>query len=180
MKQYRYAKKFYNFRVVFIGYFVIFIFFFALYSLLTDSNPVWAIVMLICLYQFFNTFISISNPEEVDIDDQYIAFKGFGKEHKYYFSEIHDFRVKEMVTSEKIYLRINKDDPSFFKGRYWIDCHYFNDSKQLFHYFVEKEDQLHPDTIKAYAHRSNRFTPEKKEEIEEYQKNRKEKSIIKK
>jgi hypothetical protein len=43
-------------------------------------------------------------------------------------------------------------------------------------YFVNKEDEIHPDTIKAYAHRSNKFTPQQKEDIE----NRKQKKKHKK
>ena len=179
MKQYIYKKKFYNFKVVFTGYFVILIFLLGLYALFTTGNYLWSVVILVCVYQFFNTFISLSNPEEVDIDDKYIAFKGFGKEHKYYFTDIKDFRVKEFATSKKIYLRINKDDFSLLKGRYWIDCLYFNDSDELFMYFIRKEDEIHPDTIKAYAHRSNQFIPQQKEEIEKQKKSRKEKSIIK-
>ncbi|MBO7698172.1 MAG: hypothetical protein J6S38_03945 [Erysipelotrichaceae bacterium] len=179
MKQYIYKKQFYNFKVVFTGYFVILIFFLALYALITSGNYLWSVVIVVCIYQFINTFVSLSNPEEVDIDDKYIAFKGFGKEHKYYFTDIKDFRVKEMATSKKIYLRINKDDFSLFKGRYWIDCYYFNDSDELFMYFVNKEDEIHPDTIKAYAHRSNQLTPQQKEEIQKIKKQRKEKSIIK-
>ena len=179
MKQYIYKKQFYNFKVVFTGYFVILIFFLALYALITSGNYLWSVVIVVCIYQFINTFVSLSNPEEVDIDDKYIAFEGFGKEHKYYFTDIKDFRVKEMATSKKIYLRINKDDFSLFKGRYWIDCYYFNDSDELFMYFVNKEDEIHPDTIKAYAHRSNQLTPQQKEEIQKIKKQRKEKSIIK-
>ena len=85
-----------------------------------------------------------------------------------------------MATSKKIYLRINKDDNSLLKGRYWIDCLYFNDSDELFMYFVNKEDEIHPDTIKAYAHRSNKLSPEKREELEKYKQDRKEKSVFNK
>ncbi|MCR5096960.1 MAG: hypothetical protein K6A70_09570 [Erysipelotrichaceae bacterium] len=166
MKQYIYKKKFYNVRVVYTGYFVVFIFILTMYAMFTTCNYLWSVVAIVCVYQFINTFVSLANPQEVDIDDKYIAFKGFGKEHKYYFTDIKDFRVKEMATSKKIYLRINKDDFSLFRGRYWIDCYYFNDSDELFMYFIKKEDEIHPDTIKAYAHRSNQFTPQQKEQIE--------------
>ena len=180
MKQYVYKKKFYNFKVVFTGYFCIAIFIFCLYELFVTRNYYWLLGNLVSGYQVFNTFISLSNPEEVDIDDKFIAFKAFGKTHRYNFSEIKDFRVKEMATSKKIYLRINKDDNSLLKGRCWIDCLYFNDSDELFMYFVNKEDEIHPDTIKAYAHRSNKLSPEKREELEKYKQDRKEKSVFNK
>ena len=162
MKQYIYRKKYYDFKVVYIGYFVIAIALYAIYNLMSGFSALWIFVLLICVYQIINTFFALANPEEVDISDKFIEFKGMGKNHRYYWNEIRDFRVKEFVTAKKIYLRINKDDFSLLRGRYWIDCLYFNDSDELFMYFVKKEDEMHPDTIKAYAHRSN-MTPEQKE-----------------
>lgn len=162
MKQYIYRKKYYDFKVVYIGYFVIAIALYAIYNLLSSVSALWIFVLLICAYQIINTFFSLANPQEIDISDRYIEFKGMGKSHLYNWNEVKDFRVKEFVSAKKIYLRINKDDFSLLKGRYWIDCMYFNDSDELFMYFVRKEDELHPDTIKAYAHRSS-MTPEQKE-----------------
>lgn len=156
MKQYKFKKKFYNVRVVYTGYFVVLIGLISIYQFMNTLNPLWAFVLLVCIYQFFNTFISLSNPEEVDLDDKFIAFKGFNSQHKYFFNEIKDFRVKEFRGSKKIYLRINKDEFSLTKGRYWIDCLYFTDGDELFEKLIKKEDEIHPDTIKAYAHRGSK------------------------
>ena len=165
MKQYIYKKKYYNFKVVYIGYFVAVIGLFSIYQFVVSHAALYGFILLICAYQFFNTFISISNPEEVDVDDRSITFKGFGKTHSYQFKDIEDFRVKEFAIAKKIYLRINKDSSSLLKGRYWIDCIYFNDGDELFTYLLKKEDEIHPDTIKAYSHRSNAadFKNEKKQ-----------------
>ncbi len=163
MKQYIYKKKYYDFKVAYIGYFVSAIGLYALYRFVTRMSALYGLVLLVCAYQFFNTFISLSNPEEVDVSDDSITFKGFGKSHTYRFSEIEDFRVKEFVTAKKIYLRINKDSSSLLRGRYWIDCMYFSDGDELFRYLLKKEDEIHPDTIKAYAHKSNSVGSDKVE-----------------
>lgn len=179
MKKYIYGKKFYNFRVLFVGYFCIAILAWSIYRLIvSEQRTLWAFCALISAYQIFNTFISLSNPEEVDIDDHRITFKGLGKQHSYDFRQIVDFRVKEFPSTHKIYLRINKNDNSMLKGRYWIDCSYFNDGLELFQFLMDKEDEIHPDTVKAYAHRSNKFSPEEKEEIERRRQERREKSIF--
>ncbi|MBQ6334871.1 MAG: hypothetical protein IJI46_07390 [Erysipelotrichaceae bacterium] len=155
MKKYIYQKKYYQFKVVYIGYFTAAIALFSLYQFIISRSALSGLVLLICLYQLINTFVSISNPEEIDIDDKSITFKAFNKEHKYLFKDILDFRVKDFPLAKKIYLRINKDTSGLLKGRYWIDCSYFNDGDELFSYLIAKEDEMHPDTIRAYAHRSN-------------------------
>lgn len=164
MKRYIYQKKYYDFKVVYIGYFVIAIGLFSLYQLITTGNALYAFILIVCAYQIINTFVSLSNPEEVEIGRDHIAFKGFGKTHLYRFDEIEDFRVKEFVMAKKIYLRINKDSGHLLKGRYWIDCLYFSDGEELFRYLIKKEDEIHPDTIKAYAHKSNQIPSDKKKE----------------
>ena len=166
MKRYIYQKKFYQFKVVYLGYFVVLIALYSVYRLLIGFSKLYVIVLLVCIYQIINTFISLSNPEEVDVDKDSISFKGFGKTHHYRFKDIQDFRVKEFVTAKKIYLRINKDSGSLLKGRYWIDCLYFSDGDELFSYLLKKEDEFHPDTIKAYAHRSNALPTEKNKKQE--------------
>ena len=151
MKQYKYKEKFYKLRVVYTGYFVAFIFLFSLYSYYGSRNALWLMVALVCAYQFYNTFVSLSNPEEVELSDKVLYFKGFGKIHKYFINEIKDLRIKEFRGSKKIYLRVNKDDFSLLKGRYWVDCLYFEKGDELFEALLKLEDKIRPHTMKAYA-----------------------------
>ena len=180
MKKYVYQKKFYNVRVAFTGYFAIFFLIFSIYRYIKEPDILWSLAAVGCIYIIFNTFFSMSYPEEIDIDDHRISFKSFGKVHTYDFKQIKDFRVKESAASHRVYLRINKDGNNLLKGRYWIECAYFSDAQELFEYFLKKEDEIHPDTVKAYAHKSNEFSPEQKKEIEERKKENAEKSIFRK
>ncbi|MBQ6654432.1 MAG: hypothetical protein IJM79_02795 [Erysipelotrichaceae bacterium] len=178
MKKYVYQKKFYNVRVAYAGYFAALFLIWSIYRYIVEKDVLWAFAILACVYVVFNTFISHSYPEEVDIDDHRITFRSFGTVHSYDFKQIEDFRIKENPASKRIYLRINRNISQLVKGRYWIECSYFNDGLELFNYLLAKEDEIHPDTVKAYAHKSNEFSPEEKKKIEERQQERKDKSVF--
>ena len=178
MKKYVYQKKFYNVRIAFAGYFAIPFLIFSIYRYIMEKDILWAFAILACVYIIFNTFFSMSYPEEIDVDDHRITFRSFGKTHTYDFKQIEDFRCKESPASKRIYLRINKNTAGLLKGRYWVECAYFNDGIQLFNWLLQKEDEIHPGTVKAYAHKSNEFSPEEKKAIEQRQQERKEKSVF--
>ena len=93
---------------------------------------------------------------KVIISDDAIAFKVKDREDRYLWKDIRDFRVKEFIDRKQVYIRINKQNPSLFKGRYWVYCRYFNDADELFMFFIKKEMEIHPDTIKAYARRGSK------------------------
>lgn len=178
MKKYVYQKKFYDVRIRFAGYFAAVFLFYSIYRYITGREVLWGLAIMACVYVVFNTFISMSYPEEIDIDDHRITFRSFGKVHSYDFKQIKDFRCKENATSKRVYLRINKDTAGLLKGRYWIECTYFENGNELFTWLLQKEDEIHPETVKAYAHKSNEFSPEEKKAIEQRQQERKEKSVF--
>jgi len=153
MKRYTFKKKFYLLRVVYTGYFVCAIFLYSLYQFTASRQYLWLMVAFVCAYQFLNTFISLSNPEEVEIGKDFICFGGFNKSHKYFRNQIKDLRIKEFRGSKKIYLRINTDEFSLLKGRYWVDCLYFEEGDELFEALLKLEDEIRPNTMKAYARR---------------------------
>ncbi|MBO4919457.1 MAG: hypothetical protein J5365_04805, partial [Erysipelotrichaceae bacterium] len=123
------------------------------YFLFKGMNFLLIPVMVVCLYTYWETYVSLANPQEIVIDDRAITFRGCGKEHTYLWKEIYSFRVKEFVTARKIFLRINKADMN--KGRYWINCMYFNDTDELYMFLRDKEYEIHPDSVKAIARRTN-------------------------
>lgn len=163
MKKYIYKKDRFFMKVTLVGVLCILLAAYNIYLIIKGGNILNLFIVVICGYQIFNTFFSLSNPEEVYIDDHRITFKAYGKVHTYDFKQIYDFRVKEFPQAKKVYVRINKNQNSLFKGRYWIFCFYFNDSDELFQRFIDKEYQMHPDTVKAHARRSNELSPEEKE-----------------
>ncbi|MGI6608607.1 MAG: hypothetical protein ACOX1F_06530 [Erysipelotrichaceae bacterium] len=163
MKKYIYKKDHFFVRVTLVGIICIIMGAYNSYLFIKEKNILNLFIVVVCVYQIFNTFFSLSNPQEVYIDDHRITFKAYGQVHSYDFKQIYDFRVKEFPQAKKVYLRINKNQNNLLKGRYWVFCLYFNDSDELFRWFLDKEYQMHPDTIKAHARRSNEMSPEEKE-----------------
>lgn len=162
-KKYYYNKTRYSIRVLGIGYFAIFLCLYGLYLMFTTGISVPNIALVfIDLYIIYETFITCANPNEVIISDKKIVFKDPRHKDEYYWSEIKDFRVKELPDRKQVYIRINKDNFNFFKGRYWVYCLYFNDCDELYKFFCAKEMEIHPDTIKAYARRGSKPAEKKK------------------
>lgn len=153
-KKYKYRDKLYVRKVKFTGAYAGVIGLAALYYFLFKGvNFLLIPVMIVCAYTYWETYVSLSNPEEIIIDDVSITFNGCGMTHKYLWKDIYSFRVKEFVTARKIFLRINKT--SMRKGRYWINCMNFNDCDELYTFLRDKEYEIHPNTMKSIARRSN-------------------------
>lgn len=164
MKKYVYKKDRFFIRVTLVGIICIIMGIYNIYLIVKGATILNLIIVIVCIYQIFNTFFSLSNPEEVYIDDHRITFKAYGQVHTYDFKQIYDFRVKEFPQAKKVYVRINKNQNNLLKGRYWVFCLYFNDADELFQWFLDKEYQMHPETVKAHARRSNELSPEEKQE----------------
>ena len=153
-KTYKYREVLYKRKVKFTGAYAGVLGLIALfYFLFIKVNFLLVPVMIVCFYTYWETYVSLANPQEIVIDDRAIIFRGCGKEHTWLWKDIYSFRVKEFVTDRKIFLRINRAD--MMKGRYWINCMYFNDTDELYMFLRDKEYELHPDTMKAVARRTN-------------------------
>ena len=113
------------------------------------------VVGVVCFYQVWNTFVSLSNPEKVIVDDDAgtITFSGYGRSDTYVISELTTFLVRPFPSSGKTYVRVN--DHSLVRGRYWVPTKMFNDSRELFDYLCDLEYRVHPDSIKARARNVN-------------------------
>ncbi|MCF0110988.1 MAG: hypothetical protein HUJ58_03740 [Erysipelotrichaceae bacterium] len=154
-KTYIYDPKRYAVRITGIGYFSIFLLFYSIYAIITGSIA-YLFITVCSLYIIYETFVTVANPNEVIISDQEIVFKNKYQTDTYRWKDIKDFRCKEFMSRRQIYLRINKQKFDFLKGRYWISCYYFNDTDELFRFFINKESEIHPDTVKAYALRGSK------------------------
>lgn len=123
---------------------------YSIYSIFTGSNTIlWIAAAIISFYTAWETFVSLSNPSKVIVDADSITFCAYGKEHRYLWSEITRFKVKEFTGARKLFVRIN--EAGIFRGRYWIHCYYFNDTDVLYKYIVDKEYLFHPNSLKAQA-----------------------------
>ena len=127
MKKYKYDSKRYLLSVTIPGFFMILILIYALFNNYTNFNlNIYSLLIIVCTYGIFNTFISSSNPKKIIIDSKCI-------------------RIREFY-NKKIYVKIN--DGNLFKGRYWIRTNMFNNSIALYSYFIELEECLYPDSLK--------------------------------
>lgn len=153
-KTYTYRENLYRRKVKFTGAYAGVLFLAAAaYFLFQGVQFLLVPVMIVCFYTYWETYVSLANPQEVVINDKSITFRGCGKEHTYLWKDIYSFRVKEFVTNRKIFLRIN--EASMMRGRYWINCMYFNDTDELYMFLRDKEYEIHPNSVKAIARRSN-------------------------
>ena len=171
-KTYTYDSKHYNVRITGIGYFGVAMFLFGLYKILSGAPLYYLALCGISFYIIYETFITCANPNVVIISDKKITFKDPRRSDTYNWSEIKDWRVKELPDRKQCYIRINKQKFSFFKGRYWVYCYYFTDCDELYDFILDKEAELHPNTIKAdnrrkYNDLKKKYEIEHKKEIEE-------------
>jgi len=151
MKRYVYDNKIFNVRVTAAGIIGLVVGLFSIYRLLTPGTNtiLYLLILLVCVYTFWETFVSLSNPKEVQISDEGITFKAYNKEHHYAWSDIKDFHLKEFIHARKLYLTINK--PTLFRGKYWVNCYYMNDTDEIFIYLLKKECEIHPNSLKAQS-----------------------------
>lgn len=153
-KTYHYNDKNYLRKVKFTGAYAGVIGLFAAgYFLFFELNFLLVPVIIVCLYTYWETYVSISNPQDVTVTKDSITISGCGQVHTFLWKDIKSFRCKEFYSAKKIFLRINKT--SLTKGRYWIACAQFNDSDELFNFLLDKEYELHPNAMKAVARRTN-------------------------
>lgn len=149
MSKYLYDKKAFDKTITGTGVFCLLVGLYSVWMMLSGNMLFW-IVLLVCVYQVYNTFFSLSNPSEVDITESSISFSAYGKTNTYPLDEITTFRVKEINPPKKLYLRIGT--PSSREGRYWINCGNMNDSKELWERLAYLEYCKEPGQIKFRAH----------------------------
>lgn len=179
-KTYKYRDAVYKRKVKVTGAYAGIIALAAIGYFLFSSNHNYLLiaVAVVGLYTYWETYVSLANPQEVTIDDKSITFAGCGKVHTYQWKDIYSFKVKEFVSARKVFVRIN--DAGIKKGRYWINCRYFNDTDQLYMFFRDKEYEIHPNSIKSYARRSNEKKFEERKVANEQKKLAEEKRLAEK
>lgn len=62
--------------------------------------------------------ITLNQPSVVEIDDDAITFRGWGRSHRYPWREIQAIRVRRFVVGDRVLVRIVPAPP--LRGRYWI------------------------------------------------------------
>ncbi|WP_317854173.1 hypothetical protein [Chakrabartyella piscis] len=148
MRTYIYDDKIFRKKVTVVGGFSLFVALYAAVQLILGQYLYW-LILVVGIYQFVNTFIYISNPKEVSIDGDMVSFSSYGKNNVFHWDEVEFFRIKEVDVPNKMYVRIITKDGR--KGRYWINCKFMENGKELWDYFLFLEYEKEPGQLKFQA-----------------------------
>lgn len=125
-------------------------------TILTVGLIVWMLFLIISLQStsfrlsllilstimFFDYFVALSHPNQIEIDENHISFSSLNRSHVYSFDEIKRINIRPIALNRRIYVRINA--AGLFKGRYWIHLDYIEGSQQLREYLEKLVDERHP------------------------------------
>lgn len=163
MGTYIYDDKTFKKKVTVVGGFSLFVALYAAIQLIRGDYLYW-LILVVGAYQFINTFIYISNPKEIKIDGDMVSFSAYGKVNTYDWNDVAFFRIKEVDVPNKMYVRIVTSDGR--KGRYWINCKFMENGKELWDYFLFLEYEKDPNQLKYQAKiPKNPFAPEVEEDL---------------
>lgn len=109
---------------------------------------IWLIIAIVCFYNVFNSFLTLSNPKTVMFSNNEIIMGAGRRQEEYDIPSITSFNVREFPSSGLIYMRIN---PSLLKGRYWIKTYKYEEGKELFTRLRDIDFYKNPDSLKSYA-----------------------------
>ena len=156
-KIYEYDTKVYRTKITITAIFCAFILAYSLFSIFTTNVPaLWLVAAVVAGYFVWETFVSIANPSKVEVSDQGITFSAYHKSHHYDWNEVKRFKCKPLASGTKMFVRIN--EAGIFRGRYWVNCYYFNNGNELFQYLFHKEIEIDPEGLKARAVRGSEET----------------------
>lgn len=163
MHVYRYDSNVFFRKVTVTAVFCTFIFVYSITHLLLGDMPVlWVAAAVVSGYFVWESFVSIANPSVVSVDDQGITFSAYKRDHHYNWAEIKRFRCKPLASGTKMFVRVN--EAGILRGRYWINCYYYSDGKELFKFLYNKEIEIEPEGLKARAVKGGQEAGKRKKE----------------
>jgi len=120
MKKYRYSKwmvcsKNFVPLILMVG-----LFGYGIYGYLIDEhNELYKLLILVMPFLILSSVIGLQFPSSITVTKEGILFEGFGRQHKYDWSEVkNEMKIKKYDFAGQIYIRIG--NPRIFGGRYWI------------------------------------------------------------
>lgn len=155
-RTYVYKEPYFSIEVKAEGVFSVFILAACLYLFWMNAFNMAGLFIVFgvaAFYHAWNTFIAKVYVHSVTIGKDEISFELFGKIKSYKLRDLKEFRVREYPSSGKIYLRV--DDHNAFRGRFWISTKVFENGHELFEKVRDLEYDIHPETLKARARRTN-------------------------
>jgi hypothetical protein len=62
--------------------------------------------------------VTLNHPREVDLDEEAITFRAYGRAHRYSWSSIEKLSVRRFLVRDRVLVRIAPSPP--WRGRYWV------------------------------------------------------------
>jgi hypothetical protein len=62
--------------------------------------------------------LTLHRPTHVDIDDEGVVFRAYGREHRFAWSDVERVHVRRFVIRDRVLVRIAPARP--LRGRYWL------------------------------------------------------------
>lgn len=109
--------------------------------------------MAAAIYQVWNVLVSAAYPKHVIVDDESISFVSMTRTDRYVLDEVKNLYLRANARNGRLFIRI--DDPTIFRGRYWVNTQDFNDGRELFNFVLDFECKVNPEGLRARARRNN-------------------------
>ncbi|MGZ3423563.1 MAG: hypothetical protein ACXWUG_26620 [Polyangiales bacterium] len=62
--------------------------------------------------------VTLNQPSAVELDDEAITFRAYGRAHRYAWSDVKKLSVRRFLVRDRVLVRIAPSPP--WRGRYWI------------------------------------------------------------
>ena len=135
---------------------------------MTGFSGLLMFILIICVYNVWNEFISLSNPYEFELGKDSVTFRAYKQEHTYKISEMTNFSMRMVAGNTSIYMNINKG--GILKGRYWIRVSEFEEQDEIVDYFYDLDEKVNPDSVVTRASKEGRERLAQKKELEKQKK----------
>ena len=135
---------------------------------MTGFSGLLMFILIICVYNVWNEFISLSNPYEFELGKDSVTFRAYKQEHTYKISEMTNFSMRMVAGNTSIYMNINKG--GILKGRYWIRVSEFEEQDEIVDYFYDLDEKVNPDSVVTRARKEGRERLAQKKELEKQKK----------
>ena len=135
---------------------------------MTGVSGLLMFILIICVYNVWNEFISLSNPYEFELGKDSVTFRAYKQEHTYKISEMTNFSMRMVAGNTSIYMNINKG--GILKGRYWIRVSEFEEQDEIVDYFYDLDEKVNPDSVVTRARKEGRERLAQKKELEKQKK----------
>ncbi|MGE8203740.1 hypothetical protein ACQKP0_04185 [Heyndrickxia sp. NPDC080065] len=119
MKKYYYSRQIFFASIIFPVFLMIGLFMWSIYGIwVKGMSPLYQLILITMPILLLFTLIGINNPSSIILTSDSIIFKGFGRQHQYFWSEVKEIHIKDYGYVGKSFIRIGRY--RLLGGRYWI------------------------------------------------------------